>query len=126
MQAGAVPRPAGNLDSTDATTLPCQSDTTMTKKPAGSAQMPPPDSYVLTEEAYTSLCSVRDELRLFAAVATRQAQLSPEVVIRRNMLAHCFDHLAQRMERVMDVLPKHVTKRRRRKPREPLLRDAED
>jgi|GEM_PF-3421968 len=79
----------------------------MTNKPTASRQAPRPGHYVITEDAYASLCSVRDELRLFAAVSARQAERNPEVLICRNTLAHCFEHLAQRVDSVVDPLAGH-------------------
>jgi hypothetical protein len=86
-----------------------QNDTIMTHKPAAAGQAPRPDHYVLSREAYADLCSVRDELRLFAAVTARQAERNPEVLVCRNTLAHCFDHLAQRVDSVVNPLADNVS-----------------
>ncbi|WP_425488834.1 XAC0095 family protein [Dyella caseinilytica] len=76
----------------------------MTNKPTASLHTSRSGRHVVTEEAYAGLCSVRDELRLFAAVAARQAARNPEVLICRNTLAHCFDHLAQRVDSAVALL----------------------
>jgi hypothetical protein len=60
--------------------------------------------YTLPADAYKNLCVVRDELRLFAAVAARRAAHRPEVLMCRSTLAYCFDHLAQRMDDIVSVL----------------------
>jgi hypothetical protein len=62
------------------------------------------EPYTLPPKAYKDLCIVRDELRLFAAVAARRAARNPEMLVYRNTLAHCFDHLAQRVDDIVHLL----------------------
>jgi hypothetical protein len=63
----------------------------------------PLTAVTLPPEAYRELCNIRDELRLFAAMTVRQAQRRPKVEMCRNTLAHCFDHLANRVDEVVDM-----------------------
>ncbi|QAU22783.1 hypothetical protein EO087_01285 [Dyella sp. M7H15-1] len=76
----------------------------MTGKPFVPRGTSLPAHYALPAGAFQDLCVVRDELRLFAAVTARRATHDPEVLICRNTLAHCFDHLAQRVDDIVRVL----------------------
>jgi hypothetical protein len=60
-------------------------------------------------EVYASLCSVRDELRLFASIAARPPAHNPEAPICRSTLAYCLDHLAQRVENVVSLLDEQAS-----------------
>ena len=62
------------------------------------------NQYALPVDAVKSLCVVRDELRLFAEVTARHAAQRPEVLMCRSTLAHCFEHLAQRVEDIVNAL----------------------
>jgi hypothetical protein len=76
----------------------------MAEQPEASPGTPPLTHYTLPADAYKNLCNVRDELALFAAVSARRSAENPDVVIRRNMLAHCFEYLLQRLEDVVSVV----------------------
>jgi hypothetical protein len=76
----------------------------MADKPAAPHGEPQAGQYTLPPKAYKDLCIVRDELRLFAAIAARRAARRPKMVIYRNTLAHCFDHLAQSVEKIVHLL----------------------
>ncbi|GAB2577790.1 hypothetical protein ISP15_01205 [Dyella jejuensis] len=67
-------------------------------------------SRLLTAEDLEHLCGLRDELLLLAACAARRATREPELVVCRNTLAHCFEHLAQRLDEVL--ADKHHTDKR--------------
>lgn len=92
---------------------------------AGKPNIPPgpPSHYALPNKAFRDLCVVRDELRLFAAMAAQRAGRHPEMMVYRNTLAHCFEHLAQQVERIVRVLNENpadqldgvLTRRYRRK-----------
>jgi len=87
----------------------------MDKRSRTPAGKPPRERYTLSEDAYETLCLVRDELRLFASIAARRSKGNPDVVIGRNRLAYCFDYLAQRVEgavsRIGDTLAKKTSDR---------------
>jgi hypothetical protein len=76
----------------------------MTDKPFTPPPPRPLTRYALTAEAYESLCSVRDELLLFAARAGRRATREPDILVHRNTLAHCFEHLAKRVDSLLVIL----------------------
>lgn len=65
---------------------------------------PPPSHYALPADTFLDLCVVRDELQLFAAMSTHRAGRHPEMMVYRNTLAHCFEHLAQQVERIVRVI----------------------
>lgn len=76
----------------------------MTDKPFTPPPTRPLTRYALTEDAYESLCGVRDELLLFAARAGRRATRYPDMLVHRNTLAHCFEHLAKRVDALLVIL----------------------
>jgi hypothetical protein len=75
----------------------------MADKPFVPSDTTPATHYELPLKAYKDLCLVRDELRLFAAVSARRGAVKPEMLVCRNTLAHCFDHLAQRVEDIVKL-----------------------
>jgi hypothetical protein len=81
-----------------------QGDIAMADTPFASLDTASAEHYALSLKAYKDLCNVRDELRLFAAVATRRATRNPEMLVCRNTLAHCFEHLAQRVDVIVGQL----------------------
>ncbi|GLQ98776.1 XAC0095 family protein [Dyella mobilis] len=62
----------------------------------------------LSPEGYRILCNLRDELRLLASIAERQANRERQVLVCRNTMAHCFEHLAQRVDEVVDLCGKNL------------------
>jgi hypothetical protein len=64
--------------------------------------------YPLPAKSYKDLCVVRDELRLFAALSARRSRYSTEMLVCRNTLGHCFEHLAQRMDDILNLLNQSV------------------
>jgi hypothetical protein len=81
----------------------------MADKPSPSRSPSLMAAITLPPEAYASLCSVRDELRLLATFAGRRAHRERQVLVCRNTLAHCFEHLAQRVDEVVDLCGKNPT-----------------
>lgn len=81
----------------------------MAGKPFISQRKPEPSHYTLPAKVFHDLCVVRDELRLFAAMAAQRANRYPEMMVYRNTLAHCFEHLAKQVEVVVRVLDENPT-----------------
>ncbi|MBE1162762.1 hypothetical protein [Dyella acidiphila] len=84
-------------------TYPCQTSITMSEQHTSAAPATPPDTDPRLADAHRKLCSVRDELLLFAGIAARPS-VQPQVPICRSTLAYCLDHLAQRVEAAVKLL----------------------
>lgn len=76
----------------------------MTEKASGTSDPDPSIYYTLSAESYAKLCSVRDELLLFATCAERRHARDREMLVCRNTLAHCFEHLAKQVDEVVCLL----------------------
>lgn len=66
---------------------------------------PLPLTYLLPATAYLALIQTRDHLRLFAQLTEPQSEAGPDVVyLSAQALAHCFDRLADHMDRVAEAV----------------------
>jgi hypothetical protein len=90
----------------------------MADKPARPHGKPSTEHYTVPPKAYKDLCIVRDQLRQFTAVVARRASRRPKMVIYRNTLAHCFDHLARRVEKIVHLLDEASEQQAEVTPRE--------
>ncbi len=62
-------------------------------------------SYLLPLAAHQCLIQTRDHLRLLAQLAEPQGAVGPDVVyLSAQALAHCFDRLADDLDRVADAV----------------------
>lgn len=61
--------------------------------------------YLLPVDAHQSLTQTRDHLRLLAQLAEPQGIAGPDVVyLSAHALAHCFDRLADDLDRVAEAV----------------------
>lgn len=59
------------------------------------------DSYLLPDDAHRTLIQTRDHLRLLAQLTEPQGDGCPDVVyLSAEALAHCFDRLADDLDRI--------------------------
>jgi hypothetical protein len=71
--------------------------------------IPPParpfggDHHDLPEAAFENLREIRDDLRRMADFAATNLPYVRELTLARNTLAHCFEHLADRLTYVVDA-----------------------
>lgn len=62
-------------------------------------------SYLLPATAYDALTHARDHLRLLAQLTDSQGEAGPDVVyLSAQALAHCFDRLADDLDRVAEAI----------------------
>ncbi|RDS85790.1 XAC0095 family protein [Dyella psychrodurans] len=67
-----------------------------------STQPFPETHYKLPEAAFENLREIRDDLRRMADFAAAHLPYDRELTLYRNTLAHCFEHLADRLTVVVD------------------------
>jgi hypothetical protein len=64
-----------------------------------------PLNYLLSANAHQALTQTRDHLRLLAQLTEPQGEAGPDVVyLSAQALAHCFDRLADDLDRVAEAV----------------------
>jgi hypothetical protein len=64
-----------------------------------------PHTYLVPTTVYEALAQTRDHLRLRAQLAEPQGEIGPDVVyLSAQALAHCFDRLADDLDRIAQAL----------------------
>ena len=64
-----------------------------------------PETYLLPSAAHKALTQVRDHIRFLAQLTEPQGESGPDVVyLSAEALAHCFDRLADDLDRIVQTV----------------------